>query len=122
MNSVFFAIFAHSIGAYKDVEYYNLTDEEKADLDYMDRCLYSDNEKINNASFYMMLFLIELSTHTDDYSYEGVQLKKKEIYQGLSKEEIEIMDRFIPACINSMGIYSEESKKERKLKKERIDK
>ena len=39
----------------------------------------------------------------------------------INKEEIKIMDKFIVSCIQSMGVFSEEAKEERKLKKRKED-
>ena len=106
---------------YSDMEYYNLSDEEKRNCDYMNSCLFSENKKINTASFYIMLLLLKISNEPDNYESEDVQREINKILEGLNDEEIETMNKFIPACINSMGIYSEEAKNERKLKKERND-
>ena len=117
MNNAFFLSYALSIGAYNKIEYNNLTSEEKSYLDFMDSCLYSENEKINNASFYTMLLLLKISNNIDGYTDEEVMKERNIILEGLTLEEREIMDKFTISCINSMGIYSEESKKERKFKK-----
>jgi len=79
-------------------------------------------ENINNASFHIMLLLIELSNMPDKYGPEELSNEFDKILNDLSNDERKIINNFIPACVNSMGIYSEERKKERKLKKERIDK
>jgi len=109
-------------GLYSEPEYLNLTKEEKANLEYVDKCLFSENENINNASFHIMLLLIELSNMPDKYGPEELSNEFDKILNDLSNDERKIINNFIPACVNSMGIYSEERKKERKLKKERIDK
>ena len=112
-----------ALSAYgSDSEYYNLTEEEKANVDYMDSCIYSENEHINDASFKMMMLLMKISAEPDAYEPENVSEEINKILEGLTKEEAEIINKFIPACINSMGIYNEESKLERKLKRERKDK
>ena len=123
MNNAFFNAYALSIGAYgNEIEYANLSKEEKEYLDFMDRCLYSENVRINDASFHMMLFLIELSSNVDAYTYEQVKKRKEEIYKYLTFEERDVLEKFTYACINSMGIYSEEAKNERKLKMRKDDK
>ena len=109
-------------GLYSEPEYLNLTKEEKDNLDYVDRCLFRENEKINNASFHIMLLLLELSNEPDKYEPEEVSYRMDEILKDLSDEEKVIVNNFVPACLSSMGIYSEEAKKERKLKRERNDK
>ena len=107
---------------YSDIEYYNLDEEERINLDYMNSCLFSDNKKINDASFYIMMLLIKLSNEPDRYEPEDVQCEIDKIFEGLNEEELKIMNKFIPSCISSMGIYSEVAKQERKLRKERNDK
>ena len=55
-------------------------------------------------------------------SYENLEKSEKdEIFKDLNLEEKTIMNKFMLSCINCMGIYSEEMKKIRKLKKERND-
>ena len=115
MNNAFFL--PYIFGSYNEFEYYNLNEDEKSYLDYMDSCLFSDNEKIQNASFYIMLLLIKISKNIDEYTNEKVIEEKNQILKDLTLEEKEIMDKFTISCINSMGIYSDDSKKERKLKK-----
>jgi len=104
-------------GKFNNLEYFNLTEEEKSDLDYMNQCIFSENEKINNASFHIMMMLIELSDDPDKYEPEDIQIKKEEIYKGLTPEEISIMEKSVISCINCMGIYSDDRVQERKLNK-----
>ena len=118
MFNILFPMYSLS-NYYNELEYFNLSDEEKKNLDYMNECIFNENNKINNASFYIMMMLIELSNDPDKYTQEEINIKKEEIYKDLNEEEIDIMERFIISCINSMGIYSEE---EIKLRKERNDK
>ena len=103
----------------QDEKFGFLNEEEKINLDFMDKCIFSDNQIINNASFQVMMLLIKLSNNIDSYSFEDVQKEKNKIYEQLNEEEKIIMDNFMISCINSMGIYSEESIKKRHLKKER---
>ncbi len=110
------------LGSYNEPEYYNLSDEEKQSLDYMDSCITSENKNISDAAFKTMMLLMELSADPDKYQPEEIHVIQENILEGLSSEERSLINKFIPACINSMGIYSEESKQERKLKRERNDK
>ena len=104
-----------------ETEYYNLTEKEKNDVDFVNSCLYSDNEKLSNAAFYIMLLVLEISDNSNDFEPEEVQMLKEKIYKDLSYDEQVTMNKFMLACINTMGIYSDEAKIERKLKKERND-
>ena len=110
------------LGSYNDPEYYNLSKEERQNLDYMDSCIASENKNISDAAFKTMMLLIELSVDPNKYQPEELHEVQEKILEGLSSEEISIINKFIPACINSMGIYSEESKQERRLRRERNDK
>ena len=103
----------------ENLEYSNLTDKEKEDLDYMDKCLFSEDEKIRDASFKTMLLLLEIIIEPDKYEPEELNKKQSEIIKDLSNDEIIIINKYILACINSIGLYSKERIKERKLKKER---
>ena len=107
------------LGSYKDPEYYNLSKEERENLDYMDSCITSENKNISDAAFKTMMLILELSVDPDKYQPEELHEVQEKILEGLSSEEVGAINKFIPACINSMGIYSEESKQERKLKRER---
>ena len=118
MFNILFPMYA--FGNYgNDPEYFNLTDEEKNNLDFIDSCIYSEDERINKASFNIMMMIMELSAEPDKYQPEEISEKLNEIYKDLSSEEIEDMGKFMLCVINSMGIYSEEAKEERKLKRER---
>lgn len=67
-----------------------------------------------------MLFILELSSKigTDEESTaEEVSLKKEMLLSGFNKEDKEKIESFMYSCIQTMGIYSEEKKQERKLKK-----
>ena len=115
MLSSMFAI----LGSYKDPEYNNLSKDEKDNLDYMDSCIASENKNISDAAFKTMMLILELSVDSDKYQPEEIHVMQEEILKGLSSEEVSAVNKFIPACINSMGIFSEESKQERRLKRER---
>jgi len=118
MNEVLFSMFALG-GSFNEPEYANLSDEEKANLDFMDSCIYNEDERISKASFYVMLLLIELSAEPDKYEPEEIGAKLELIYKDLKPEEVKTMTKFELACIKSMGVYSEERKQERQLKRER---
>ena len=110
------------INSYNNPEYYNLSEEEKNNMDFVDKCIYSDNKKISDASFKTMLLIIEISNNPDLYEPEDLHVRFDEINEGLSIDEQSIMSKFTLACINTMGIYSEEAVQERQLRKERNDK
>ena len=118
MNGAFFSLYALS-HEYSEPEYYNLSSEEKLNLDYMNECLFSENERINNASFYTMMLLMKMADDIDNYTDDMVRFEMDKIKSNLTEEEKQIIDNFAYSCINSMGIYSEESKK---LRRERNDK
>ena len=104
-------------GGYDEGEYYNLSDEEKDNYDYMNYCLFNDNKKINTASFNIMTLLLKISNEPNDYEPEVIHEEINKIYEGLTPEEIKMMEKFIPACINCMGMFNEEGKKLRRQKK-----
>lgn len=117
-----FLLFSMMYGEYgTNPEYVNLTEEEKKDLDYFDECYNSPNKNIRDASFYMSMLLLEASAKMDtdeEITPEELSKRKAKIYKNLNEEEIDIIEKFIPACINSMGVYSEEAKEERQKVKE----
>ena len=121
MDKAFFLMYA-LFGAYNDNDYFNLSSEEKINIDYMNECLFSNNKKINDASFNIMMLILEISENIDSFTKEEIEKRKLVIYEGLNDEEITVMEDFMYACINSMGIYSEEAKLERKQRNERNDK
>ena len=61
-----------------ETEYYNLTEKEKNDVDFVNSCLYSDNEKLSNAAFYIMLLVLEISDNSNDFEPEEVQMLKED--------------------------------------------
>ena len=113
-----------AMSGYKNPEYYNLTEEEKADMDFVDECLYESDEKISTASTKIMFLVMEYSARSEDnlMSDEEFFSRKYEITKDLTKEEKDVIDCFGRSLINTMGIYSEERIHERRLKKERNDK
>ena len=54
------------------------------------------------------------------YEPEDVHEELVKIKEGLTEEEQATVDKLLFACIQTLGIYSEEAKQERKLKKERM--
>lgn len=118
MPNMFFPMFLIS-GSYNDPEYYNLSKEEKENLQFVDKCLFSEDKRISDASFHMMMLLLEIKEEIDKYDPEEIQERKDSICKDLTEEETIMMDKFLLACINTMGIYSEESKQERKLTREK---
>ncbi|MBR4178694.1 MAG: hypothetical protein IKR57_05065 [Bacilli bacterium] len=118
MDKLLFPIFA---GSYNDPEYYNLSKEEREYMDFVDKCINSKDKRISDASFQTMLMLLEISNDPDKYEPEEIQERRDKIVVGLNEKEVEMMDKFLLACINSMGIYSEDAKYQRRLKKERND-
>ena len=101
--------------SYLDPEYNNLSAEDKANLRFVDSCMFNEDKRISDASFHMTMLLIEISAEPDKYSPEEIQAKKEEICTLLNDEESVMMDKFLLASIQTMGILSEESKKQRRL-------
>ena len=119
MKNFLFPFFALG-GEYSfNPEYNNLSEEEKYYLDYVDECLQSENERINDACFHTMLLILKLSEDPDKYQPEDVNAELAKITVNLTEEEKPIINDFMIACINSLGVYSEERVQERKLKRER---
>ena len=82
-------------GQLDNSEYINLTDEEKFNLDYINKCLYSDNKNISNASFKIMMLLLELKEDPYKYEPEEISEKKDEIFKYLSQQETSDMNKFM---------------------------
>ena len=95
-------------------EFNYLTDQEKEDMKFVDQCLFKENERVTTAAGYTQLLLGELSVDPDKYEPEYVHDKLEEIKEGLTELEKAMIDKFVLACINTMGIYSEEAKKQRR--------
>ena len=103
-------------------EYENLSDEEKAYMDYCEKCLNERDEKFSNACTLIMLFILEVSSKMDtpeELTSEEINLRKQELLSSFSEEDKQRLESFMYATIQTMGIYSEESIKLRKTKKER---
>ena len=104
--------------------YEDLTEEEKSLLKYVDKCLYEENEKISDACSHYMLLILELASKIDtdeELTTEEVNIRKEKILDGFNQNDREKIEFFGYACINTMGIYSEERIQERKLRKKGND-
>jgi hypothetical protein len=103
-------------------EYFNLDDEEKANIDYFNKCLFDSDEKFRDACTEIMFLMLEISTKLNDkeeISDDVIKARKELILDGFNDEEKQRLETFMYACIQSMGIYSEERVQERKLRRER---
>ena len=104
-------------------EYYNLDEKEKSNVDYFNKCLMDPDDNFRDACtevMFLMLELIQKINSGEELSNEEIQKRKEFILEGFSDEDKNRLELFMYTCIQSMGIYSEESKQERKLRKERI--
>ncbi len=105
-------------------EYENLSEEEKAYMDYVEECLSDENLEFSDACTKLMLFILELTSKMDteeELTNEEVIFRKEKILFGFSEEDKNRLESFMYACIETMGIYSEERVMERKLKKKGND-
>ena len=109
-------------GRYNDPNYIYLTDKEKKDLEFIDSCIYSDNENINNTSFYLMMLVLEIANDPDSFIPEVIQERENAIINNLTDEEKVTMKKFFNACINSLGVLNEENINQRKLEKKGMNK
>lgn len=103
-------------------EYENLSEEEKNYLDYVDKCLYESNEKFSDACLRSMFLILEVFSKIDtdeELTDEDITFKKEKIISEFSQEEKDRIESFMYACIQTIGIYSEERIQERKLNKEK---
>lgn len=110
-----------SISGYNNPEYSNLSDQEKQNMDFVDKCLYQNDDKISKASSEIMFLILEYFLNYDNkpMSDDVFFLKKHKIMNGLSEEEMDIINEFGRSFINTLGIYSEERVLERKLKRDK---
>ena len=105
-----------------NLEYENLSEEEKTYMDYVDECLNETDEKFSEACTKAMLLILEISSkmNTDEEkANEEVTLQKEKILTGFSLEDKDRLESFMYACIQTMGIYSEERAEERRQAKEK---
>lgn len=103
-------------------EYKNLSDEEKKYIDYVDECLKETDEKFSDACTKAMLFILDASNRlgTDkELTNEEATKEKEEVLNGFNQEDKDRLELFMYACIQVMGIYSEERIAERKMAKEK---
>ena len=103
-------------------EYKNLSDEEKKYIDYVDECLKETDEKFSDACTKAMLFILDASNRlgTDkELTNEEATKEKEEVLNGFNQEDKNRLELFMYACIQVMGIYSEERIAERKMAKEK---
>lgn len=111
-----------AMGHYEhDENYYDLSEEEKSYMDFVDNCLYGENELISDKCTKIMILLLRYTASEEKMSDDDFVDQKNRILEGLSKDDIETLECFTYCCINTMGIYSEERVQERKLKKEGND-
>ena len=104
-------------------EYENLSEEEKNYLAYLDKCLYESDEKFSDACVKSMFLILEIFGKIDtdrELTYEDITLKKKKITSEFNQEEKERLESFMFACIQTIGIYSEERIQERKTNKQKM--
>ena len=103
-------------------EYENLSDEEKANMDYVDECLNDPDENFCNACTRTMFLVLEITSKInteEEPTREYVSLKKEEIKAGFSQDDQDRIELFMYACIQTMGIYSDERIQERREERER---
>lgn len=103
-------------------EYENLSEEEKNYLDYVDECLFETDEKFSNACLKSMFLILEVFSKIgtdEEIADEDIIFKKEKIISKFSQEEKDRIESFMFACIQTMGIYSEERIQERKMNKEK---
>ena len=104
-------------------EYANLSEEEKNYLDYIDKCLYESDEKFSDACVKSMFLILEVFSKIgtdEEFADEYITLKKEKIIFEFSQEEKDRIESFMYACIQTIGIYSEEKIQERKSKKKKL--
>ena len=101
-------------------EYKNLSDEEKKYIDYVDECLKETDEKFSDACTKAMLFILDASNRlgTDkELTNEDATKEKEDVLNGFNQEDKNRLELFMYACIQVMGIYSEERIAERREQK-----
>ena len=103
-------------------EYENLTEEEKMYMDYVDECLKDQDERISYTFTKAMLFILETASKMgteEEKTAEEIALQKEELLSGFNEKDKDRIETFMYACIQTMGIYSEERIEERRLAKEK---
>ena len=105
-----------------DPEYYDLNEEEKSYVDYFNECLMDPEDDFKDACTEVLFLMLELTQKIntgEELSDEEIQKRKQSILNGFNEENKKRLETFMYACIQSMGIYSEQRVQERKLRKER---
>ena len=103
-------------------EYENLSDEEKVYMDYVDMCLNDPNEKLCDACSKAMLLILKIISKIDieeELSNEEIALEKEQLLSEFNQEDKERIESFMYACIQTVGIYSEERVQERRQEKDK---
>lgn len=103
-------------------EYENLSDEEKVYMDYVDMCLNDPNEKFCDACSKAMLLILKIISKIDieeELSNEEIALEKEQLLSEFNQEDKERIESFMYACIQTVGIYSEERLQERRQEKDK---
>lgn len=103
-------------------EYENLSDEEKVYMDYVDMCLNDPNEKFCDACSKAMLLILKIISKIDieeELSNEEIALEKEQLLSEFNQEDKERIESFMYACIQTVGIYSEERVQERRQEKDK---
>ena len=103
-------------------EYEKLSDEEKAYMDYVDMCLNDPNEKFCDACSKAMLLILKIISKIDieeELSNEEIALEKEQLLSEFNQEDKERIESFMYACIQTVGIYSEERVQERRQEKDK---
>ena len=75
------------------------------------------DEKFSNACLRAMLFILDAASklNTDEeLTTEEITFQKEQLLSDFSQEDKDRLEAFLYACIQIMGIYSEESIEERK--------
>ncbi len=122
MNKLLMMQFLSQSNYQYNSEYENLSEEEKSYLDYIDKCLYESDEKFSDACVKSMFLILEVFSKIgtdEELTNEEITLKKGKIIFEFSQEEKDRIESFMYACIQTIGIYSEERIKERKSNKEK---
>ncbi len=105
-------------------EYENLSDEEKVYMDYVDMCLNDPNEKFCDACSKAMLLILKIISKIDieeELSNEEIALEKEQLLSEFNQEDKERIESFMYACIQTVGIYSEERVQERRQEKDNLN-
>ncbi len=93
----------------------NLSEEEKAYINYVDKCLIDTDERFCDACTRAMFYILEsvnkMGTE-EELTKEEIALQKEKILSGFSQEDKERLELFMYACIQTIGIYSEERNEE----------